>query len=152
MKNQLATVLIAACAALPGVAAPFHAQAQSEASVALSLMPVASVVGAASIAGTAASAVMVLPAALSVAGAVLTVKAVEVSAESTVYLLERASDGAQVSLQVLGGATHSASVAAGTAVTVSVIGSGVLLSAAGEVLAFVPNAIGRALLHNERLL
>ncbi len=152
MKNQLATVLIAACAALAGVAAPFHAQAQSEASVALSLMPVASVVGVASVAGSAASAVVVLPAALSVAGAVLTVKAVEVSAERTVYLLERASDGAQVSLEVLGRATHGALVAAGAAVTVSVIGSGLLLSAAGEVLAFVPNAIGRALLHNERLL
>jgi hypothetical protein len=115
-------------------------------------MPVASVVGAASVAGTAASAAVALPAALSVAGAVLTVKAVEVAADATVYLLERASDGAQASVRVLGRAAHGASVAAGTAVTVSVIGSGVVLSAAGEVLAFVPNAIGRALLHNERLL
>jgi hypothetical protein len=39
----------------------------------------------------------------------------------------------------------------GTSVLVTVIGAGVVLSAAGEVLAFVPNAIGRALLYNERL-
>ena len=39
----------------------------------------------------------------------------------------------------------------GTAVAVSVIGAGVLLSAAGEVLCFIPNELGRALLHNERL-
>ena len=39
----------------------------------------------------------------------------------------------------------------GTVVTSSVIGTGVILSVAGEALAFVPNALGRALLHNERL-
>ena len=152
MKKQFATILIAACATLAGAALPFHAQVQSEASAALSLLPVASVVGAASVAGSAASAVVALPAALSVAGAVLTAKAVEVSADGTVYLLERASDGAQASVRLLGRAANGASLAAGTAVTVSVIGSGVVLSAAGEVLAFVPNALGRALLHNERLL
>jgi hypothetical protein len=36
-------------------------------------------------------------------------------------------------------------------VTVRVFGCGVVLSVAGEVLAFVPNAVGRALLHNEKL-
>ena len=92
-----------------------------------------------------------VPAALSVGGAVLTVVAVEASVDGTVYLLERASDGARASIKVLGRAANGASVAVGTAVTVSVIGSGVVLSAAGEVLAFVPNALGRALLHNERL-
>jgi hypothetical protein len=36
-------------------------------------------------------------------------------------------------------------------VVVSVVSTGVVLSAAGEAVAFVPNALGRALLHNERL-
>jgi hypothetical protein len=36
-------------------------------------------------------------------------------------------------------------------VACSVIGTGAVLSVAGEVLAFVPNALGQALLHNERL-
>jgi hypothetical protein len=36
-------------------------------------------------------------------------------------------------------------------VVVSVVGAGVVLSAAGEAIAFIPNALGRALLHNERL-
>ena len=39
----------------------------------------------------------------------------------------------------------------GAAVVVSVIGAGTLLSAAGEVIAFIPNEIGKALLHNERV-
>jgi len=52
---------------------------------------------------------------------------------------------------VAGRAANGLSNAGGTSVVVSVIGTGIVLSAAGEVLAFVPNAIGRALLHNERL-
>ncbi|RYF67739.1 MAG: hypothetical protein EOO29_36380 [Comamonadaceae bacterium] len=147
LKKSLITLVIGGCAALCGVAA----QAQSEASVGLSMLPVASVVGAASVAGAAASTVVAVPAALSVGGAVLTVVAVEASVDGTVYLLERASDGARASVKVSGRVADGASQAVGTTVLVSVIGTGVLLSAAGEVLAFLPNALGRALLHNERL-
>ena len=151
MKKSFVTVLVAVCAAWGGIAMPLQAHAQSEASAALSMLPVASVVGAASVAGSAASAVVALPAALSVGGAALSVVAVEASVDGTVYILERASDGARASVRLSGRAANSASVVVGTAVTVSVIGAGVVLSAAGEVLAFVPNAIGRALLYNERL-
>ena len=45
----------------------------------------------------------------------------------------------------MGSAANGVSAAVGTGVLVSVIGTGIVLSAAGEVLAFVPNAIGRAL-------
>jgi hypothetical protein len=34
---------------------------------------------------------------------------------------------------------------------VSVIGTGVVLSAAGEAIAFIPNEIGKALLYNEQV-
>lgn len=124
------------------------ARAQSEASVALSALPVASVVGAASV---GAAAVSVVPVAFSVAGATLVVKAVEVTASGTVYVLERVSDGARASVEVSGRAVSAVSMGVGTVVVVSVIGTGVLLSAAGEVLAFIPNELGRALLHNERI-
>jgi len=143
-RMLLAASFLAALASLP-------ARAQSEASAALSLLPVASVVGTASVASTAAGAVVALPAALSVGGAVLSVRAVEVSAVGTVYVLERASDGARVSVEVLGKGAGASAHAVGTVVVCTVIGSGVVLSVAGEALAFVPNAIGRALLYNERL-
>jgi hypothetical protein len=68
-----------------------------------------------------------------------------------VYLLERASDGARVSIELSGQAAQAASLAVGTAVVVGVFSAGVVLSAAGEVLAFIPNAVGRSLLHNERV-
>lgn len=131
------------------------ARAQSEASLVLSALPVASVVGAGSaVAGSAvagAAAVSVVPAALAASGAVLVVKAVEVSARGTVIVLERASDGARASVELSGRAASGVVAGVGTVVAVSVIGAGVLLSAAGEVLCFIPNELGRALLHNERL-
>jgi len=147
---RLSRALLAAGVVCAVMATPL-ARAQSEASAALSLLPVASVVGTASVASTAAGAVVAVPAALSVGGAVLSVKAVEASAVGMVYLLERASDGAQVSVEVVGRGVAGSAYAVGTVVTCSVIGTGVILSAAGEAIAFVPYAIGRALLHNERL-
>ena len=150
MKHTFATLLIAACAFATCAGASFNAQAQSEASAlsALSVMPIASVVGAASV---GASSVVAVPLVPSTAGAVLVVQAVAITASGTVYVLARASDGAMVSVEVLGRGASGASVVAGTLVTVSVIGAGTLLSAAGEVIAFIPNALGRALMHNERV-
>jgi hypothetical protein len=140
MKSHLAALALAsALACLP-------VRAQSDLSVlsAVSALPLASVVGAASVA-------VATPVILSAAGTVLVVRSVEAGARGTVYVLERASDGAQVSVEVVGSSAYGASVAAGTLVTVSVVGTGVILSAAGEAIAFLPNALGRALLHNERL-
>lgn len=102
-----------------------------------------------------ASALSALPVAVSVAapvmllsaGVALTVVAVESTAQGTVWVLERASDGARASVRFAG----QASAVLGTAVVITVIGSGYVLSAAGEAIAFVPNAIGTALLHNEQL-
>jgi hypothetical protein len=149
MKKLLTTFLIATFVAVTGAGASFEARAQSGASAlsTLSALPLASVV----VAGSAAGSVVALPLVLSGAGAVLVVKAVEASARGTVYVLERASDGARTSIEIAGKGVGAASLAVGTVVTVSVISAGVLLSAAGQALAFIPNELGRALLHNERL-
>ncbi|WP_171022473.1 MULTISPECIES: hypothetical protein [unclassified Variovorax] len=151
IRKSIAAALVAASTAFAGVAVPMQANAQSDASLALSLMPVASVVVAGSAVGASATTAVALPAALSVGGSTLAVVAVEASVDGTVYVLERASDGARASIKVSGRVAEGTAKAVGTSVLVTVIGSGVVLSAAGEVLAFVPNAIGRALLHNERL-
>jgi len=150
MKKKFATYLIAFCAMTTGATASFHVQAQTGASAlsAVSALPVASVVvGTSAVAG----AVVAIPVVLSTTGAVLLVKTVESTARGTVYVLERASDGARASIEVVGKGVAGVSMVAGTAVVVSVIGTGVVLSAAGEAIAFIPNALGRALLHNERL-
>jgi hypothetical protein len=115
------------------LAAAPAAQAQSTEVSALSLLPVAVSVAA--------------PVALLGAGVALSVVAVEASARGTVWVLERASDGARMSLNFAG----QASALVGSAVLVTAIGSGYILSAAGQAIAFVPNAIGAALLHNEQI-
>jgi hypothetical protein len=125
--------------------------AQSEASLVLSALPIASVVVAGAGASAAAGAVIAVPVVLSTAGAVLVVKTIESTARGTVYVLERASDGARASIELTGKAVGGASMVAGSVVTVSVISAGVILSAVGEAIAFIPNELGRALLHNERL-
>lgn len=123
------------------------AQAQSELS-AISVAPVALSVTAVSATGAALS---LAPAALLSAGATLVVVSVEVVGGATVWVLERASDGARISLRAAGQLAKGIVVSAGTAVAVSVIASGTVLSVAGEVIAFIPNEIGKALLYNEQV-
>ena len=134
-----------------GVGFSSKSYAQSEVSVALSMLPVASVATTGVGASTAAGASIAAPVILSVAGAVFVVKLVEVTVRGTVYVIERASDGARVSVEIVAQGVKHTALSAGTAVTVSVIGSGIVLSALGEAIAFIPNELGRALLHNERI-
>lgn len=106
-----------------------------------------------------ASAISMLPVAVSVAtpvmllsaGAMLTVVAVEATASGTVWVLQRASDGARLSVRFASQALAGAALVVGTVVTVAVISTGTLLSAAGEAIAFIPNEIGASLLYNEKL-
>ncbi len=116
-------------------AMPVHAHGvdPSTASSALSMLPLAVSVAA--------------PASLLVGGVALAVVAVETSARGTVLILERASDAARMSVELAG----HASLAVGALVTVSVIGSGWVLSQAGKAVLFIPNEIGISLLYNERV-
>ena len=141
---QQAVLVTALAAGLPAHAG----QNLSEASLALSLAPVALSVGMVSATGAVLSAV---PLAVLSAGTALVVVSVEVIGGATVWVLERVSDGVRISIKTAGGLSEAARVSAGTAVTVSVIGAGTLLSTAGEVIAFIPNELGKALLHNEKV-
>jgi hypothetical protein len=130
--TALALLLAAALASGPARA---HSEV-SEAS-ALSMLPVAVSVAA--------------PSMLVVGGAVLTVVSVQASAVGTLWVLERASDGARATLHFSGRVAGAAVLSAGTAVAVTALASGTVLSAAGQAIAFIPNELGRALLHNERI-
>jgi 4-hydroxybenzoate polyprenyltransferase len=91
------------------------------------------------------------PSAVLVAGAAFTVVAIQTVAEGTVWVLERASDGARFSVQFGSEAAGALSVGIGASVVTTAVAAGWVLSAAGEVVAFIPNELGRALLHNERV-
>ena len=105
------------------------------------------------------SALSALPVAVSVAapvmilagGAALTVVSVQASATGTLWVLERASDGARATLNFSGHAVGASLALAGTAVLVTAVSTGWLISAAGQAIAFVPNQIGASLLYNERV-
>jgi len=128
---------LAISAALVTLAAPVRAQSTVSDASLLSTLPIAVSVAA--------------PAVLLSGGATLAVVAVEASAEGTVWILERASDGARMSVRLGAQAAGGLSLAAGTLVAVSAIGTGWVLSAAGQAIAFIPNQVGAALLYNERV-
>ena len=134
MKRLVITLVAAATLAVPAWA---HRQAHASELSALSMLPVAVSVAA--------------PVALLASGAAFTVVAVEAASEGTVWVLERASDGARASVTLGAAAAGGLSVAAGTAVVCTAMSTGWVLSTAGRVIAFVPNELGSALLHHERI-
>ena len=149
------TAALAIAAAIALAFAPLAAQAHRDDGLSalstLSALPVASVVIAGSATAGASASAVTLPIALAASGAVLVVKSVESTARGTLCVLERASDGARVSLEFAGRSFERTALSLGKSVHVSVIASGTVISVLGEAIAFVPNELGRALLHNERL-
>ena len=135
MSKSRFTLVAAALTAALMTTARAHSEA-SELSP-LSLLPVAVSVAA--------------PSMLLAGGAALTVVSVQASATGTVWVLERASDGARATLHFSGHLAQGAALSIGGAVMVTARTSGYVLSAAGQAIAFIPNEIGRALLYNERV-
>lgn len=115
--------------------APLHAAppAASQASSAASMLPLVIAVTAPSLLAEGTSELVVV--------------SVEASAAGTQWTLERASDGARIGLTL----SAEVSTTAGSVIEVSAIGAGWILSSAGEVLAIIPNELGQALLHHQRL-
>ena len=113
----------------------------------------------ASEAASTLSALSALPIAVSVAapvmilsaGASLVVTSVSVTVAGTVWVLERVSDGAKAVVTLSASGASALSVAAGTAVEVTAISTGWVLSTASTAIAFIPNEIGASLLYNEKV-
>lgn len=142
LRRRVTPVLLS-LSVLAMSAAPLTAQARdgvSEASVASALslgVPLA-------VSATAPAVVMS-------AGAVLAVVSVQVVAGSTIWVLERASDAARITLKMSAAGVEAASIGVGTSVMVTAVSAGWILSAAGKALCFVPNEIGASLTHHERI-
>jgi hypothetical protein len=142
MKRSVLISALCGSIGLAGLAGPFAAQAH------------AAQRGPSAISELSALPLMVsvaVPVALLTAGSMLTVAAVSSVAEGTVWVLERASDGAQASITVIGQVAGGLSVVAGTVLVATACSAGWVLSAAGRAVAFVPNEVGKALLHSERV-
>ena len=139
MKKFLALALAASV-----VIAPTQAWAHRDGSEASALSALSLGVPLAILAAPAAAGVLS-------AGAALPVASVQVAAAGTVWVLTQASTGASVALTLSAAGAEALSVTAGTAVVVTALSTGWILSAAGKALCFIPNEIGASLLYNERM-
>ncbi len=98
------------------------------------------------------SAVVVLGSMSAVAASgTVVVESVVGMGDASVIVLAGASDAAQTAVRLSGRAAREASLAVGASVNVVATSSGYLLVAAGKVLAFIPNEIGKALIHHSRV-
>ena len=79
------------------------------------------------------------------------VTGVEASAEGTVWIVQNVADGVKGSICFAGRLAGDASVAVGTVIVVTTVATGMVLSNAGRVIAFVPNEVGRTLSYNQRV-
>lgn len=98
-----------------------------------------------------AEAVSGIPVALAQSGAEWIVSSVEASANGSVHVLERIHDGARASIAFAAGASGASMLIVGTVVQTTATSTGVIVSAAGQALAFIPNELGKALLHHEKV-
>lgn len=148
-----ALALSLALGGLGPLAAPAQAQEPSAASElsGLSALPLASVTAVASVGSAAAASVVIAPAVLLSATGQLLLVAAEASADGTVWLLERASDGARVVARFAGDTRRLATIHSGRAVTVVPVAAGWLLAADGTVLAYVPRDEQARLLYDQRI-
>lgn len=89
-------------------------------------------------------------AAMAASGAIV-VASVQVAGDASTVVLTGSADGVSATLRLSGEVVEGASLVAGTSVGLVALSTGYLLVAAGKVLAFIPNEIGRALLHHSRV-
>ena len=122
-------------------------------------MALTTAIGAEAQSSTELSGASLVPVAISVALPVvlvagvgsIVVTGVEASAEGTVWIVENVADGVKGSICFAGRVVGAAAIAVGTVIVVTVVATGMVLSTAGQVIAFIPNEIGRTLSYNQRV-
>ncbi|MEO5687659.1 MAG: hypothetical protein ABIR54_09865 [Burkholderiaceae bacterium] len=92
-----------------------------------------------------------LPVVLVAGAGSIVVTGVQASAQGTAWIVENVADGVKGSICFAGNAVAVAGIAVGTVIVVTVVTTGRLLSAAGHVIAFIPNEVGRSLSYNQRV-
>lgn len=98
------------------------------------------------------SAMVVDGSLLAAAGSgVVVVKSVEASGDALVFVVEGAVNGVSATVRLSGRAARDASLATSQVLHAATVSTGVMLVASGKVLAFIPNELGKALLHHSRV-
>lgn len=79
------------------------------------------------------------------------IESVKASTTGVVMVLHASGDAASLTLQLSGEVIQHAALASGTLIEISAVSTGHLLIAAGKAIAFIPNELGKALLHHEQI-
>lgn len=79
------------------------------------------------------------------------IESVKASTNGVVMVLHASADAASVTLQLSGEVVQHAALASGTLIEISAVSTGHLLISAGKIIAFIPNELGKALLHHEQI-
>jgi hypothetical protein len=85
------------------------------------------------------------------ASANVVVESVSVVGKGIVVVLHGASQAASVTVQLSGEGLQQLGIVTGMILQASAVATGHLLISAGKVIAFIPNELGKALLHHERI-
>ncbi|MBB5367222.1 MULTISPECIES: hypothetical protein [unclassified Janthinobacterium] len=86
-----------------------------------------------------------------VASGQVVIASVETVGEGIVIVLKGASDAGGASIQMSAQAAKGLSLAAGTVVNVVALSTGHMLVMSGKAIAFIPNELGKALLHHSKV-
>lgn len=86
-----------------------------------------------------------------VASGQVVVASVETVGEGIVIVLKGASDAGGASIQLSGQAARGLSLAAGAVVNVVALSTGHMLVMSGKAIAFIPNELGKVLLHHSKV-
>lgn len=85
-----------------------------------------------------------------VASGEVVIASVETVGEGIVIVLKGASEAGGASIQMSAKAAEGLSLAAGTVVSVVALSTGHMLVMSGKAIAFIPNELGKALLHHSK--
>jgi len=86
-----------------------------------------------------------------VGSGMLIIESVKTVGESTIIVFKGASTATRTSIRVTSDALQGASVVVGASVTQVATATGNLLVLSGKTIAFIPNEVGQALLHQTRV-
>ena len=79
------------------------------------------------------------------------VNSIEYVGDGAVVVLTASATGVSTTVKLSANAVKQAGLASDAVVSVSVVSTGYLLVASGKALAFIPNEIGQALLHSDKV-
>ncbi len=85
------------------------------------------------------------------ASGIIVVESVKLVGDSTVVVLKNSVDGSRATLQLSGNIIKNGAIISGAVIETSAVATGHLLISAGKVIAFIPNEIGKALIHHEQV-